>query len=79
MFVELTPKGLELTNSVAPSLMKAESDLVSVLTQEEQKQLAVLMRKMLSYFESSESSPPIKKEWWHRGKPPQRFDPVSQE
>lgn len=62
--VELTPKGLQLVNTVAPVHMKNESRIISVLTKDEQKLLADLLRKLLLSFESSGRKPPIEKEWW---------------
>jgi DNA-binding MarR family transcriptional regulator len=70
MLVQLTPKGLSLTNDVAPAHLNNERKLVSALTLEEQKQLANLLRKLLLSFESSKSGPPMQKEWWVPPSPP---------
>ncbi len=66
MMVELTPEGLALVDDLAQGHVDNERALLSALTEEEQNDLAALLRKLLLAFENT-SSPPV-------GKPVQTVD-----
>jgi DNA-binding MarR family transcriptional regulator len=58
LLVELTPKGLELVDRVAPAHLERERELLAPLTEHEQATLAALLRKRLRAFEQTQSAPP---------------------
>ncbi len=58
LLVELTPKGVQLVDQVAPAHLDNERSLLAALSVEEQTQLTNLLRKMLAAFERKQSSPP---------------------
>ena len=58
LLVELTPAGVQLADQVAPAHLANERSLLAALSNEEQTQLANLLRKMLTAFERGQSSPP---------------------
>jgi DNA-binding MarR family transcriptional regulator len=51
MLVELTPKGLELVDRVAPAHVANENRMLAALTPAERDRLADLLRKLLLSFE----------------------------
>ena len=58
LLVQLTRKGLTLVDRVAPKHLANERALLAELSQEEQRTLAELLRKMLVGFERELSAPP---------------------
>lgn len=58
VLVALTPKGRELFERVAPAHLANETRLLSALTDDEQKLLGNLLRKLLVEFEGSSPSGP---------------------
>jgi DNA-binding MarR family transcriptional regulator len=58
LLVELTPKGLELVDRVAPAHLERERELLAPLTADEQATLAALLRKRLRAFEQTQPAPP---------------------
>ncbi len=58
MLVELTPRGLELVDQVAPAHLANEQALLAALNPAEQTQLAGLLRKLLLGFEREQPTPP---------------------
>jgi DNA-binding MarR family transcriptional regulator len=58
ILVELTPEGLALVDEVTPAHLSNERSLLASLSDEEQTQLAGLLRKMLVNFEREQPTPP---------------------
>jgi len=58
LLVELTPRGVQLVDEVAPAHLANERSLLAALSVEEQIQLADLLRKMLAAFEHEQPTPP---------------------
>ena len=58
LLVELTPKGLEHVDRVAPAHLERDRELLAPLTEHEQATLAALLRKRLRAFEQTQSAPP---------------------
>lgn len=58
LLVELTPRGISLVDRVAPMHLANERDLLAVLTEEEQRNLIRLLRKLLTTFERERPTPP---------------------
>jgi DNA-binding MarR family transcriptional regulator len=57
LYVALTPRGLGLTNTVAPLHLDNERRLLAALTPDEQHTLADLLRKFLLGFEHDQPAP----------------------
>jgi DNA-binding MarR family transcriptional regulator len=58
LLVELTRKGVGTVDRVAPKHLDNERALLAALTDEEQRTLAELLRKMLRAYEAGELAPP---------------------
>jgi DNA-binding MarR family transcriptional regulator len=58
MLVELTARGLRLTDRVAPEHLANESALLEPLSGEERTELAALLRKLLLVYEREQPAPP---------------------
>ncbi len=58
LLVQLTTKGVKLTDRIAPLHLENERELLSVLDQAEQRVLAELLRKLLHALESRQPVPP---------------------
>jgi DNA-binding MarR family transcriptional regulator len=58
MLVELTAKGLRLVDRVAAAHMRGERELLAALSEQEQRALADLLRKLLLRFERERPVPP---------------------
>lgn len=58
MLVELSAAGVQLVDQVAPAHVSNERSLLTALSDDEQTQLASLLRKMLVSFEREQPSPP---------------------
>jgi DNA-binding MarR family transcriptional regulator len=50
--VQLTPKGIELSDRIVESVVERRSQQVQGLSQDEKEQLTLLLRKLLEHFES---------------------------
>jgi DNA-binding MarR family transcriptional regulator len=57
LYVALTPRGVELTDTVAPLHLDNERRLLAGLTPDEQRTLADLLRKLLLGFERDQPAP----------------------
>jgi DNA-binding MarR family transcriptional regulator len=57
LYVALTPRGVQLTNTVGPVHLDNERRLLSALTPDEQRTLAHLLRKLLLGFERDRPTP----------------------
>jgi DNA-binding MarR family transcriptional regulator len=57
LYVALTPRGVELTDTVAPLHLDNERRLLAGLTPDEQRTLAHLLRKLLLGFEHDQPAP----------------------
>lgn len=58
MLVELTAKGKELVDRMAPAHVGNERAMLAALTPAEQRRLADLLRKLLLSFEAEQGPPP---------------------
>lgn len=58
MLVELTAKGKQLVDRIAPVHVANERTMMSALTPAEQRRLADLLRKLLLSFEEEQGPPP---------------------
>jgi len=58
LLVQLTTKGIELVDQVAPEHLANERSLLTALDHDEQAQLTTLLRKMLTAFEREHPAPP---------------------
>lgn len=59
MLVELTAKGKQLVDRIAPEHVANERSMLAALTPAEQRRLADLMRKLLLSFETEQGPPPM--------------------
>jgi DNA-binding MarR family transcriptional regulator len=60
LYVALTPRGVELTDTVAALHLDNERRLLAGLTPDEQHTLAHLLRKLLLSFEHEQPAPPVR-------------------
>jgi DNA-binding MarR family transcriptional regulator len=58
MLVQLTRKGITLADRVAPKHLENERALLAALSEQEQRRLAELLRKMLHAYEAEQLAPP---------------------
>jgi DNA-binding MarR family transcriptional regulator len=58
MLVELTRKGIALADRIAPLHLENERTLLAALSEQEQRTLAELLRKLLRGLEDERSAPP---------------------
>jgi DNA-binding MarR family transcriptional regulator len=60
LYVALTPRGVEVTDTVAPLHLDNERRLLAGLTTDEQQTLAHLLRKLLLGFEHDRPAPALR-------------------
>ena len=58
VLVELTDEGVALVDRVAPEHLANERELLAALTEEEQRTIAELLRKLLRSYEAGQLAPP---------------------